>query len=876
MASAAAVENPSINTFASAAHALTHVLSKNPSTPYDITTDWCPSQFKLLFPNSTPSITLTPNDIPNIRATTIELADNKTPVPGVPTIDLIRDSFSAMKLSKTTPDDSTLDGPVQSDQPHSQLTLEQKSQFHIPLSTLPSPPLSTTLPTHPQIHLALSKRRLAILPIGTAGVTAPYSTYTDAGDQSDEEKEDEENVEDTSRAQYVHTHTLSTHTLIPLTLASLAASLALLRYNYTISRLESLISQSSQSLPQQSLNQHAVFALHAAAAWGVGLTERASLLAVESLFASSHYTLKPAKRKSHTVVAHVGPRNWAANFYGLGMAVETKSKIVVTLKSNTPPPATDPDFYKIGECVCTFVQGLPFHPAILPLHVSDELSFVDTDSPLDQSPPPPPVTASIDQGYVRISFVPYFGDGANDDDLDDDFEPQQVDENAPLPHLPEDDVSDTASVTSSTSSSFGPRIPLSTLTAGLGIGYDPDQDRPLPGLASSLYVFGDNDCNCLALPRGANGRAPELIFTPHQVHLATSSIAPSNAIASISCSALHTIISTTLGAVYTCGDGSDGQLGHGVMRSTTSFKLVEWFAGRFPPPQVKLVSAASHTSGSHTAAVDEEGKLYTWGKGSACGHIGSSSLSAAATGSLSSLFNTGTNYAEGGEGDTQQTALGPVLFPRVVTAFKKRPVIKVSCGGGFTLCIAASAKGDSPKGEEGGVGVYAWGLWAQGRLGLGKTPTKVDSTYLHANTRRKIPRFLARPRKITSLDGHNVLSISAGHSHSLCITSKGEVFAWGQNDGGQCSVVPLTSDAMVSGERAQFDARVKGSAPPVPPSVWDDVLTPRRVVPFIAGRVFATTASAGTLHSAVVDSENRVWTWGGGGHGACLGHGECR
>ena len=37
--------------------------------------------------------------------------------------------------------------------------------------------------------------------------------------------------------------------------------------------------------------------------------------------------------------------------------------------------------------------------------------------------------------------------------------------------------------------------------------------------------------------------------------------------------------------MYTCGDGSDGQLGHGVMRSTTSFKLVEWFAGSFRRPR---------------------------------------------------------------------------------------------------------------------------------------------------------------------------------------------------------------------------------------------------------------------------------------------------
>lgn len=61
------------------------------------------------------------------------------------------------------------------------------------------------------------------------------------------------------------------------------------------------------------------------------------------------------------------------------------------------------------------------------------------------------------------------------------------------------------------------------------------------------------------------------------------------------------------------------------------------------------------------------------------------------------------------------------------------------------------------------------------------------------------------------------------------------------------------------------------------PSVWDDVPTPRLVPPFgstpldVAGRKVA----AGGLHSCVVDESGRLWTWGGGGHGACLGHGEC-
>ena len=291
-----------------------------------------------------------------------------------------------------------------------------------------------------------------------------------------------------------------------------------------------------------------------------------------------------------------------------------------------------------------------------------------------------------------------------------------------------------------------------------------------------------------------------------------------------------------------------------------SLTLVSTFASMIPPPVITLVSAGSHTSGSHSAAVDADGKLYTWGKSSACGHIGSSSsLSSYAN---SSIFSSDANSPN-----------GPVVFPRLVRAFKKRPVLKVSCGGGFTLaiaCLPSKTNIDNTK-----TAVYSWGLWAGGRLGLGKAPSKMDNTYLHAKTRRKVPRYQARPRRITALDGKHVLNVSAGECHALAVTSRGEIFTWGQNDAGQCGIVPVHPNASAASGRRILEALEKGQPVPTAASVWDDVLQPRLCPPFVAGNVFATAATAGGLHSAVIDANGKVWTWGGGGHGACLGHGEC-
>jgi alpha-tubulin suppressor-like RCC1 family protein len=849
------------------------------SGPYDILLDWCPSEYKVLFDAPPATVPCTPAVLSSVLSKTRALASSGGN--GVSSLDYARDSFSAVRLSKPADSeekkqdgdqDSPPAGSIPAGSIHTPITApvsagdllaEQSSLLRIPLPLIPACPTSTKLPPLSAVVMAMNDKRLLVLPANTDGSIAVEFDKIPVDDDDDDDEDYDE----------IAAFSTATNNTNPL-------------YRHTISRLSRLIAAASPLLPTSARGKHATFCAHAAAAFGVGLTPTIATSVAGLLFDPNLYEFALAKRKCHTVTPHVGMRNWAKGYNGMGLAVESKQKVSVHLKSSPgsdSPGSDSSDDNKVGDCVITVVQGIPCLPAYLSsLNGSPTLDGDDSFEDPDASNQTTSllVVADPDQGYVLVKFVPFFGE-ATLDETDDDFitdlpnyslNSNTLDAATTNTTTTADD--DAASVSSSASSmALNNRIPLSMLTQNLGIGYDPESDRPLPGLASAVYVFGDNDCNALGLSRGSgpDGRPPELVFTPQPVHL--DFMSPSNAIASISCSALHTVICTTLGAVYTCGDGSDGQLGHGAMRSTVAFTLVQYFAGRVPPPIIQSVSAASHSSGSHTAAVCSLGVLYTWGKASACGHIGSSSLAAAAAAPLTGAFfgNTaGNNNADDDSHGVSSTALGPVLFPRVVSAFKKRPVLKVSCGGGFTLAIACNSSApDSPP------GVYSWGLWAQGRLGLGATPSKIDQTYLHANTRKKVPRFQARPRRISSLDGHNVRNIAAGDSHSLAITSRGEVFAWGLNDGGQCGVVPMHPNVSQHAERMQAEARVNGDIPPTPPSIWDDVLTPRKVVPFVQGRVFATAASAGTLHSAVVDANNQVWTWGGGGHGACLGHGEC-
>jgi alpha-tubulin suppressor-like RCC1 family protein len=99
------------------------------------------------------------------------------------------------------------------------------------------------------------------------------------------------------------------------------------------------------------------------------------------------------------------------------------------------------------------------------------------------------------------------------------------------------------------------------------------------------------------------------------------SLTPREVIKSISCSSRHLLALTHLGSVYSCGEGSDGQLGLNSQRSETSLEHISWFMTSNDQRIIILsVAAGADESSSHSAAIDESGRLYTWGTALLCGH----------------------------------------------------------------------------------------------------------------------------------------------------------------------------------------------------------------------------------------------------------------
>lgn len=129
--------------------------------------------------------------------------------------------------------------------------------------------------------------------------------------------------------------------------------------------------------------------------------------------------------------------------------------------------------------------------------------------------------------------------------------------------------------------------------------------------------------------------------------------------------------------------------------------------------QVKQISCG----GQHCAIVTNDGKVLTWGKGS---------------------------YGRLGHGN-----LNPIESPTEVQSLVDLFITKVTCGFAFTSAIT----------KEGSI--YSWGANENGRLGLGDTEDKTIPVRVNLNE-------------------HKVIDVCAGSVHSCVLTSKGLVFTYGK------------------------------------------------------------------------------------------------
>ncbi|KAL7506841.1 hypothetical protein ACHAXN_004063 [Cyclotella atomus] len=302
----------------------------------------------------------------------------------------------------------------------------------------------------------------------------------------------------------------------------------------------------------------------------------------------------------------------------------------------------------------------------------------------------------------------------------------------------------------------------------------------------------------------------------------------------IACGSGHTVVLTGEGEVYTWGRGDDGRLGHG----DNGWKYVPRLTHSLTGQIITRVTCGSY----HTAAVSSNGDLYTWGGGmyGKLGHGNESGHSTprrveAMTGMnvtdiacgsrhTAVVTNRGCLYTWGdkengvaGHGDTE----GHQYTPKLLERLSGKKVVQISACGFHTGCLTDSME------------VYTWGEGKFGRLGhgaernchtprlveslLGKRPRQIACGGFHSAVITQdgkmytfgggehgqlgqiIPTLVClnfefasgdkvnkvKPTLVQALENVVLQQITCGWSHSVALTSEGEVYTWGNGDHGK-------------------------------------------------------------------------------------------
>jgi alpha-tubulin suppressor-like RCC1 family protein len=301
----------------------------------------------------------------------------------------------------------------------------------------------------------------------------------------------------------------------------------------------------------------------------------------------------------------------------------------------------------------------------------------------------------------------------------------------------------------------------------------------------------------------------------------------------ISAGYAHTMFRTEKGEVYACGCGRFGQLGTGDRENRLTPVKITFPEGTDP---IKEISAG----GAYTMFLTEKGEVYACGWGG-YGQLGTgdnenlltpvkitsfppgtSPIKEISTGDDHTVFLTQTGevyacgwggYGQLGTGDRENH-----LTPVKITSFPvgTDPIKKISASGFRTVFLTQTGE------------VYACGLGGRGQLGTGYRENRLT------------------PVKITTfpVGTDPIKEISAGGSHTMFLTEKGEVYACGLGEDGQLG----TGDN-------------------------ENHLTPVKITTFPVGTDPIKEISTGYAHTMFLIETGEVYACGWGGLGK-LGTGD--
>jgi len=252
----------------------------------------------------------------------------------------------------------------------------------------------------------------------------------------------------------------------------------------------------------------------------------------------------------------------------------------------------------------------------------------------------------------------------------------------------------------------------------------------------------------------------------------------------------HTLALDQQGRLWAWGNNGAGRLGIGgtvAQQRPTLVPLAGLISGGIAVTSFDAVVAGT----SHSLALDQEGRLWAWG------------------------HNGGGRLGIGGTADAHRPTFVSLVGLEGVTSFNS-----VIPGGSHTLALDQEGR------------LWAWGLNAQGQLGIGGTTNAQRPTLV------PLAGLTSGGIAVTSFN-----SVVAGDIHTLALDQEGRLWAWGWNGHGRLGI----------GASAQQNR-------PILVSLGGLIAGGIPVASF-------TSVAAGGSHTLALDQEGRLWAWGHGWFG---------
>jgi alpha-tubulin suppressor-like RCC1 family protein len=364
------------------------------------------------------------------------------------------------------------------------------------------------------------------------------------------------------------------------------------------------------------------------------------------------------------------------------------------------------------------------------------------------------------------------------------------------------------------------------------------------GGGSGVMTWGVGKRGQLGLNKREDNPTPSPLYNPIGHRIRIVQVAAGGGLVRVA----HTLLLTDAGRVLSFGCAMYGALGHGFSAGS---QLPDEIRPRVIEPLVSETVTCIAAGELHSACVTADGDVYTWGEGF-CGQLG-------------------------------QSDKRPSLTPGLVAdEFEDEIALSVSCGARHTLVLTEDGE------------MWSFGLGYFGVLGRSFTPfqygaknTGIDLVVdeedapvdagvdapppppvLETQTSNGVEGLSkdqeanldilnitlddtsdqCRPRKIESMEGVKVVSVSAGHRHNLCLDENGSVYSWGSGGGG----------GLGHGDNSKL-------------TIPEKIVEMQQVTSDDSTRVISI--SAGVDASMVVLKNGDVYSWGRT-RGGRIGHGD--